>query len=49
MSLEHKTEGVDLLGLEDHLSEALDEADDEQTKYHLREAYQKVIILESEQ
>ena len=30
----------------DHLSKALDAAENEQTKYHLREAYQKAIAAE---
>lgn len=39
---------VDLSALETHLSEALDYAEKDPTKYHLREAYQKVVILEEE-
>ncbi|WP_167880017.1 hypothetical protein [Halorhabdus rudnickae] len=29
----------------EHLSTALETAEDENTKYHLREAYQKIIFL----
>lgn len=29
----------------EHLSTALETAEDENTKYHLREAYQKIILL----
>jgi len=48
MSLNEPTERVDLSSLQDHLAEALEQADDEPTKYHLREAYQKVVILTDE-
>lgn len=33
--------------LREHLSAALEAADDETAKYHIREAYQKVIVEES--
>lgn len=48
MGSKHRTERVDMPSLRDHLSEALDSADDEDAKYHVREAYQKVVILEDE-
>lgn len=49
MATDYSTESVDVSSLEDHLTKALDNADCESTRYHLREAYQKVIILEDEE
>jgi hypothetical protein len=48
MSTTEPSGRVDVSALEEHLSEALECADRESTKYHLREAYQKVVILEEE-
>jgi len=45
MSLKEPTERVDLSALEHHLSEALENAENESTNYHLREIYQKIVIL----
>jgi len=47
MSLNEPTERVDLAALEQHLSEAIESAEDESTKYHVREAYQKVVFFEN--
>ena len=47
MSLQPPRETVDLDSLHDHLSKALDRAEDESAKYHIREACQKVVILEA--
>ncbi|MFW6018533.1 MAG: hypothetical protein ACOCPX_06895 [Halapricum sp.] len=49
MSLKDRNERVDLTALQTHLAEALDRAESDSTKFHLREAYQKTIILEEEQ
>ena len=48
MAATDSTEPVNVSSLQDHLSKALDCAESESTKYHLREAYQKVVILEEE-
>jgi hypothetical protein len=48
MALQDSREAVDLEALQEHLSEAMDSAEDERTKYHLREVYQKAVILEEE-
>lgn len=48
MAATDTTEPVDVSSLQDHLSEALDSAESESAKYHLREACQKVVILEEE-
>lgn len=45
MALKDSRGEVDLTGLQAHLSEALDRAESDSTKYHLREAYQKVVFL----
>jgi len=47
MSLNEPTERVDLAALEQHLSEAIESAEDESTKYHVREAYQKIVFFEN--
>lgn len=49
MSLKQSAERVDLASLQDHIAEALEQTDDEPAKYHLREAYQKVVILTDEE
>lgn len=49
MGSKYQTERVDMPTLREHLSEALDSTDDKDAKYHVREAYQKVIILEDGQ
>ncbi|WP_340100272.1 hypothetical protein [Salinibaculum salinum] len=46
MATTDSTEPVDVSSLQDHLSKALDCAESKPAKYHLREAYQKVVILE---
>ena len=48
MSTQRPDDRVDVPALQEHLSEALDSAEDESAKYHLREAYQKTIILTDE-
>lgn len=48
MPVHERKGGVDLAALQEHLSEALDNAESDHTKYHLREASQKVVILEEE-
>ena len=48
MPVQDSRDGVDLDALRGHLSEALDNAENDHTRYHLREAYQKVVILEGE-
>jgi hypothetical protein len=45
MPLQDSRETVDLDALQEHLSEALDSAENDQTTYHIREACQKVVIL----
>ncbi|MFC7131937.1 MULTISPECIES: hypothetical protein [Salinibaculum] len=46
MSIQERDGRVDVQSLEHHLSKALDCAENESAKYHLREAYQKAMILE---
>jgi hypothetical protein len=46
MSIKRNSERLDVSSLQNHLSDALDAAETEPAKYHLREAYQKVIILD---
>lgn len=48
MPLKEPTERVDLSSLQAHLEQALKRTDDEPAKYHLREAYQKIVILDDE-
>jgi hypothetical protein len=48
MPIHDSREAVDLDALRDHLSDALDSAENPDTTYHIREAYQKVVILEGE-
>lgn len=48
MSLQQPAESVDISSFETHLSKALDHAESDSTKYHLREAYQKIVILEED-
>lgn len=45
MSIETTSDGVDIQSLHEHLTKALDAAEQEPTKYHIREACQKVVIL----
>jgi|GEM_PF-3090896 len=49
MPIEKRTDSADLSSLQRHLAEALENAESETTKYHLREAYQKVVFLEVEE
>ena len=49
MPVPDRDDRVDLRSLCRHLSEALDRAENEPTKYHLREAYQKVVIMDDEE
>jgi len=48
MSLQEPTERVNLSSLQEHLTEALEQTDNEPARYHLREAYQKIIIIDEE-
>jgi hypothetical protein len=48
MAATDSTEPINVSSLQDHLSKALDYAENEPAKYHLREAYQKVVILDEE-
>jgi cytidylate kinase len=48
MSIEMTRDNVDIESLHDHLTEALDAAESESAKYHIREACQKLVILEKE-
>ena len=48
MSIETTRDDVDIESLHDHLAQALDAAEREPTKYHIREACQKVVILDEE-
>lgn len=49
MSIETTSKEVDIESLQHHLTQALDAAEREQTKYHIREACQKVVILNEEE
>jgi len=44
-----RSESDALSSLQAHLSAALENAEDETTRYHLREAYQKVVFMETEE
>ncbi|WP_229121279.1 hypothetical protein [Halapricum desulfuricans] len=49
MPIEKRTDDADLSSLQSHLTEALEHAEDETTRYHIREAYQKVVFMEVEE
>lgn len=48
MATTDSTNPVDVSSLQDHLSKALDCVESESARFHLREACQKVVILEEE-
>jgi hypothetical protein len=48
MSVEAIPDEVDIESLQHHLNQALEEAEHESTKYHIREACQKAVILNEE-
>ncbi|QSG10159.1 hypothetical protein HSR122_2785 [Halapricum desulfuricans] len=47
MSIKKRTNDADLSSLQSHLAKALENAEDDTAKYHIREAYQKIIFLEN--
>ena len=49
MSTETTPPNFDIDSLHDHLTKALDCAEEGPTKYHIREACQKVVILNEEE
>ena len=48
MQSNHDPEAITLDTLRGHLAVALEETDDDDAKYHIREAYQKAIVLKDE-
>ena len=48
MSVHETEDAVDLSSLQAHLAIALDNVENEDANYHLREAYQKVVFLKEE-
>ncbi len=49
MSSQNTPQTVDVPALQEHLSEALEAAESPATRYHLREASQKVAIMKSDE